>query len=140
MAAQENDRRFLARITRTELADSAVKTVDEAKFSGAHIRYPSLESFTDSRTIFVAGIGLYLLCRPSHLLICVSFTDSYQFFAVAFAIVMFSHVYDPQTGELPSSSATAIKISSSVGAVLGQCGFGILTDVLGRKKVYLFAI
>ena len=30
---------------------------------------------------------------------------------------------------------TAIKVSSSVGAVVGQCLFGLLSDLLGRKKV-----
>jgi len=30
---------------------------------------------------------------------------------------------------------TAIKVSSSVGAVVGQCLFGLLSDLFGRKTV-----
>lgn len=66
-----------------------------------------------------------------------SFTDAYQLFAVAFAIVMFAYVYNPTDGQLPSSSDTTIKISSSVGAAIGQFGFGLLSDLWGRKKVRL---
>jgi MFS transporter, PHS family, inorganic phosphate transporter len=48
---------------------------------------------------------------------------------------MFANVYGGTDGTLPSSSETAIKISSSVGAAIGQFGFGLLSDLLGRKKV-----
>jgi PHS family inorganic phosphate transporter-like MFS transporter len=49
---------------------------------------------------------------------------------------MVGYVYYPTTGALPSSSDTAIKISTSAGTVLGQLGFGFLADHLGRKKVF----
>lgn len=48
---------------------------------------------------------------------------------------MFGHVYNPATGELATSSQTAILLASSVGTVIGQFGFGLLSDLLGRKKV-----
>ena len=35
----------------------------------------------------------------------------------------------------PIPLETAIKIAASVGAVIGQVGFGLLSDLLGRKKV-----
>jgi PHS family inorganic phosphate transporter-like MFS transporter len=50
---------------------------------------------------------------------------------------MFGHVYNPANGELPTSSETAILLASSVGTVIGQFGFGLLSDLLGRKKVPL---
>jgi len=71
-------------------------------------------------------------------LIAPSFTDAYQLFAVAFAVVMFAHVYNPEAGDLAPSAETAIKIASSVGTVIGQFGFGFLSDILGRKKVLPF--
>lgn len=50
--------------------------------------------------------------------------------------VMVGYVYYPTTGALPSSSDTAIKISTSAGTVIGQLGFGfLLADHLGRKNV-----
>jgi len=67
-----------------------------------------------------------------------SFTDAYDIFAVNFANVMVGYVYYPTTGALPTSSDTAIKISTSAGTVIGQLGFGALADHLGRKKVTFF--
>jgi len=43
----------------------------------------------------------------------------------------------PQMGILPAGIDTGIKMSSSVGTVLGQIGFGVLNDMYGRKKVRL---
>ena len=48
---------------------------------------------------------------------------------------MVGYVYYP-SGALPSSSDTAIKISTSAGTVIGQLGFGFMADHLGRKKVF----
>lgn len=59
-----------------------------------------------------------------------SFTDAYQLFGVAFAIIMFENVYGPLT----DGQETGIKISASVGAVAGQPLFGLLSDLFGRKK------
>ena len=45
------------------------------------------------------------------------------------------YVYYPDLGSLPGSVDLGTKMSSSVGTVIGQIGFGILNDVYGRKKV-----
>jgi len=39
-------------------------------------------------------------------------------------------------GTIPTQSDTAIKVATSGGTVIGQVGFGILADVVGRKKMY----
>lgn len=39
-------------------------------------------------------------------------------------------------GKIPSKADTAIKVSTSTGTVIGQVGFGILADIVGRKKMY----
>ena len=66
-----------------------------------------------------------------------SYTDPYQLFGVNFALAMFGYVYgDPTTGLLSASHETAIKLATSVGAVIGQIVFGVLSDRLGRKKVH----
>jgi MFS transporter, PHS family, inorganic phosphate transporter len=54
---------------------------------------------------------------------------------VNFADLMVGYVYFPKTGALPTSSDTAIKISTSCGTVIGQLGFGFLADHVGRKRV-----
>ena len=42
----------------------------------------------------------------------------------------------PHKGVIPVSSDTAIKVATSGGTVIGQVGFGILADIVGRKKMY----
>lgn len=39
-------------------------------------------------------------------------------------------------GKIPSKADTAIKVSTSSGTVIGQIAFGILADMVGRKKMY----
>jgi PHS family inorganic phosphate transporter-like MFS transporter len=39
-------------------------------------------------------------------------------------------------GKIPSNADTAIKIATSTGTVVGQVSFGILADIVGRKKMY----
>jgi MFS transporter, PHS family, inorganic phosphate transporter len=39
-------------------------------------------------------------------------------------------------GTIPPHADTAIKVSTSVGTVIGQVGFGVLADIVGRKKMY----
>lgn len=40
------------------------------------------------------------------------------------------------SGKIPDSSDTAIKVATSGGTVIGQLGFGYLADVVGRKRMY----
>jgi len=37
---------------------------------------------------------------------------------------------------MPQSTTTFLKVSTSVGTVIGQLGFGMLADIFGRKKIY----
>lgn len=39
-------------------------------------------------------------------------------------------------GVTPSDVDTAIKVATSAGTVIGQVGFGILADIVGRKRMY----
>ena len=83
----------------------------------------------------MAGVGLYLpLSR--YLGVNNSFADAYDLFAVNFANILVGHVYYPDNnGTLPESIDLAIKMSGSVGTVIGQISFGLLNDLYGRKKV-----
>ncbi|AOW00968.1 major facilitator superfamily domain-containing protein [Yarrowia lipolytica] len=93
----------------------ALEKIDSASFGWYHIR-----------AIMVAGIGFM--------------TDSYDIFAINLGITMMSYVYWGQgtghDGHIPDSTNTLLKVSTSVGTVIGQLGFGILADVVGRKKIY----
>ncbi|KAF2399919.1 MFS transporter [Trichodelitschia bisporula] len=92
----------------------ALAEIDKAPFGWYHIR-----------AIIVAGIGF--------------FTDAYDLFAVGLVTNMLGMVYwqDSKTpGLIPAKADTAIKISTSAGTVVGQVGFGILADIVGRKRMY----
>lgn len=87
----------------------ALDKIDNASFGWYHIR-----------AIAVAGVGFL--------------TDSYDIFAINLGLSMIDYVY--WNGNIPSSTSTFIKVSTSVGTVIGQFGFGIMADVVGRKKIY----
>ncbi|KAF7905252.1 uncharacterized protein EAF01_005773 [Botrytis porri] len=90
----------------------ALAEIDRAPFGWYHVR-----------ACVVAGIGF--------------FTDSYDIFAVGLLTTMLGIVYFPHNkGVMPTNSDTAIKVSTSAGTVVGQFGFGILADIVGRKKMY----
>ena len=90
----------------------ALAEIDKAPFGWYHVR-----------AVVVAGIGF--------------FTDAYDIFAINLVTAMLGVVYWHQDkGTIPVNSDTAIKVATSGGTVLGQVGFGILADVLGRKKMY----
>jgi len=93
----------------------ALAEIDKAPFGWYHVR-----------AVVVAGIGF--------------FTDAYDIFAInlvtAMLGVVFWHSAKSKPGIIPVSSDTAIKVATSGGTVIGQVGFGILADILGRKKMY----
>ena len=92
----------------------ALAEIDKAPFGWYHVR-----------AVTVAGIGF--------------FTDAYDIFAINLVTAMLGVVYwhtAKTPGILPVNSDTAIKVATSGGTVIGQVGFGILADILGRKKMY----
>ncbi|ROW05861.1 hypothetical protein VMCG_05296 [Cytospora schulzeri] len=89
----------------------ALAEIDKAPFGWYHVR-----------AILVAGVGF--------------FTDSYDIFAVSLLTTMLGVVYYPGVGKMPTNSDTAIKLATSAGTVIGQFGFGIMADIVGRKKMY----
>ncbi|KAH3667106.1 hypothetical protein WICMUC_005453 [Wickerhamomyces mucosus] len=87
----------------------ALEKIDQADFGWYHIR-----------AITVAGVGFM--------------TDAYDIFAINLALSMMAYVY--WAGKIPSAESTLLKVSTSVGTVIGQFGFGFLADKIGRKKIY----
>jgi MFS transporter, PHS family, inorganic phosphate transporter len=93
----------------------ALAEIDKAPFGWYHVR-----------AVVVAGIGF--------------FTDAYDLFAVNMVTSMLGVVFWQRSlegpGKIPEHADTAIKVSTSSGTVVGQVGFGILADIVGRKKMY----
>lgn len=93
----------------------ALAEIDNAPFGWYHVR-----------AIAVAGIGF--------------FTDAYDIFAINLVTSMLGVVYwqtaRSKPGSIPSSADTAIKVATSGGTVIGQVGFGMLADIVGRKRMY----
>ncbi|CAN9359111.1 unnamed protein product [Alternaria alternata] len=92
----------------------ALAEVDKAPFGWYHIRLA-----------VVTGIGF--------------FTDAYSLFAINLAVILLGIVYwqdDEHKGVMPHDADTAIKVATSAGAIFGQCIFGYMGDLLGRKKMY----
>lgn len=75
------------------------------------------------RAVVVAGIGF--------------FTDSYDLISINLVVPMLGVVYFLQNGgKVPQEDATWMKTVQSGGTIIGQVGFGILADLVGRKKMY----
>jgi PHS family inorganic phosphate transporter-like MFS transporter len=90
----------------------ALSEVDKIPFGWYHVR-----------AIAVAGAGF--------------FADSYDLFAINFAIQMLGIAFwQRDKGAIPLNLQTAIKAATSGGAIMGQVLFGFLADVLGRKRMY----
>ncbi|KAF0463572.1 inorganic phosphate transporter [Gigaspora margarita] len=88
----------------------ALERIDNAKFGWFHIR-----------ACLVSGVGF--------------FTDAYDIFAINLVAVMLGYVYFGKSS-LPPDVDMSVKIATPVGTLVGQFAFGILADVLGRKKMY----
>ncbi|KAI9247543.1 phosphate:H+ symporter [Sporodiniella umbellata] len=90
----------------------ALEEIDNAEFGWFHIR-----------ACIVSGIGF--------------FTDAYDIFAINLVSTMIGFVYFQENGnKTPHNVDTAIKVSCSVGTVIGQLLFGYLADRVGRKRMY----
>jgi len=90
----------------------ALAEIDKIPFGWYHVR-----------AVSVAGIGF--------------FTDSYDLFAMNLALQLVGMTFWQDTeGIIPLNVQTAIKAAISGGAVIGQIGFGVLADLLGRRKMY----
>lgn len=87
----------------------ALEEIDKAGFG-----------WTQIKMILIAGVGFM--------------TDSYDIFAINLGISMLTYVY--WGGKMPDSTQTLLKVSTSVGTVCGQVGFGVMADYIGRKKIY----
>lgn len=87
----------------------ALAEIDNIPFGWYHVR-----------TIAIAGIGFM--------------TDSYDIFAVGLVTSLLGIVYF--NGKISSQDDTAVKVATSCGTVVGQLGFGIIADWVGRKKIY----
>ncbi|KAL2394654.1 Inorganic phosphate transporter PHO84 [Exophiala dermatitidis] len=61
--------------------------------------------------------------------------DAYDLFSANFITAIIGLVYFPGH-KIPTSADTAIKLSTTAGAVIGQVIFGWLADKLGRKRMY----
>ncbi|KAF7547584.1 hypothetical protein G7Z17_g7640 [Cylindrodendrum hubeiense] len=89
----------------------ALAEIDKAPFGWYHVR-----------ACVVAGVGF--------------FTDSYDIFCVSMLTIMLGIVYYPGTGTMSTQADSAVKLSTSAGTVIGQLGFGMLADIVGRKRMY----
>lgn len=76
--------------------------------------------WTQVKMILIAGVGFM--------------TDSYDIFAISMGVSMMEYVF--WNGSMPASTATLLKVSTSVGTVIGQISFGMMADFFGRKKIY----
>lgn len=77
--------------------------------------------FSHIRAVVVAGTGF--------------FTDAYDLFSANFITTMIGLAYF-NGHTIPTQADTAIKLSTTAGAVIGQVLFGWLADKLGRKRMY----
>ncbi|CAG8494212.1 7732_t:CDS:2 [Dentiscutata heterogama] len=89
----------------------ALAEIDNAKFGWFHIR-----------TCIVAGVGF--------------FADAYDIFAINLVVVMLGYVYYGKNS-LPSDVDLGLKVATPVGTFVGQFGFGLLADLLGRKRLMI---
>ncbi|KAG0172360.1 hypothetical protein DFQ28_003871 [Apophysomyces sp. BC1034] len=91
---------------------AVLEQIDSADFGWFHVR-----------ACIVSGIGF--------------FTDAYDLFAINLVTTMLGFVYwSDQGNQTPYAVETTIKVSCSIGTMVGQLLFGWLADRLGRKRMY----
>lgn len=85
------------------------------------------------KAIIIAGMGL--------------FTDAYDLFCIPPIMKLIGRIYyRSPTGnanklyEVPQSVTSAMVVTALLGTVIGQLVFGRLGDLIGRRKVYGFAL
>ncbi|EMC99269.1 hypothetical protein BAUCODRAFT_396872 [Baudoinia panamericana UAMH 10762] len=88
----------------------ALNEIDQAPFGWSHVR-----------SIVVTGMGF--------------FTDCYDIFAIGLVTNMLAVVYFRKMA-MPAAADTAIKVATGAGNVVGQITFGLLADIIGRKRMY----
>ncbi|KAL0021007.1 hypothetical protein WJX77_006224 [Trebouxia sp. C0004] len=72
---------------------------------------------------------------------CRFFTDAYDLFVISIVKPMIAILYYPQfNGKLPLTPDLWITGVALAGALVGQVGFGLMGDYLGRRKVYLITL
>lgn len=65
------------------------------------------------------------------------FTDAYDIFAINVTTVMLGYVYrQSHSAKLSPGQDLGIKVSTQVGALIGQLVFGWYADMKGRKRMY----
>ncbi|EXJ57315.1 hypothetical protein A1O7_07662 [Cladophialophora yegresii CBS 114405] len=67
------------------------------------------------------------------------FGDGYLNLSIGLVVVvpMLGHLYfEAEQNKIPTLPADTIKASLSIGMIIGQLGFGILGDALGRHRIY----
>ncbi|ORX35290.1 major facilitator superfamily domain-containing protein [Kockovaella imperatae] len=74
------------------------------------------------RFVAIAGVGLFL--------------DGYLNIVIGLVVPMLGYIYFPPHGSVPAIKGDEMKGGLSVGMVIGQLGFGLFGDALGRHKVY----
>lgn len=87
--------------------ESMFHALDNAKFSRFHVK-----------AILISGVGF--------------FTYAYDLFIINLVVPMIAYAYFG--GHMPVLEETFLKGSATVGTFIGQLSFGILGDLLGRKK------
>jgi PHS family inorganic phosphate transporter-like MFS transporter len=91
--------------------DGILKTLDHAHTQRYHFR-----------TIVVSGMGF--------------FTDAYDLFVISLVLPILGYVYFQSTSGIPLWEVSAVSAAALFGAMVGQVVFGVLSDRLGRKKIY----